>query len=140
MRFIGRFIRRSDSANETAGEIEIAISEAVTSAMIHGNRENADQYVDVICRCSMDGEVLLPCAMMDEVSFEGNGTVVRAKKRVKDLAWVIGQPLTREIRARAWKRLSSGQPVPPYSTGAMAPTQDPAPGRKCVRHLAARLP
>jgi serine/threonine-protein kinase RsbW len=84
--------------------------------VIHGNHENANKHVEVICRCSMDGELLIivrdegdgfDCsavpdpteperlflasgrglhlmrAMMDDVSFEENGTVVRMRKRLK---------------------------------------------------------
>ena len=103
-------------AKNTEGDIEIAISEALANAVIHGNRENTERNVDVICRCSLDGEVVIIVrdqgtgfesgavpdpteperlfltsgrglhimrALMDEVSFEENGTVVRMRKRVK---------------------------------------------------------
>jgi len=103
-------------AKHTEGEIEIAISEAIANAVIHGNREDTEKNVDVICRCSLDGEVLiivrdqgtgfessavpdptdperlfltsgrglhLMRALMDEVSFEEDCTVVRMRKRVK---------------------------------------------------------
>jgi serine/threonine-protein kinase RsbW len=116
MRFIRLFMRRFDMVKKAEGEIEIAMFEALANAVIHGNHENADKNVDVICRCSMDGEVLvivrdegegfesnavpdpteperlfltsgrglhLMRALMDEVSFEENGTVVRMRKRVK---------------------------------------------------------
>jgi serine/threonine-protein kinase RsbW len=59
MRFITLFMRRFRVAKDTEGEIEIAISEALANAVIHGNRENVDKQVDVICRCGMDGEVLI---------------------------------------------------------------------------------
>ena len=116
MRFIKLFMERFGMAKGTEDVIEIAIFEALANAVIHGNRENRDKNVDVICRCSMDGEVLiivrdqgtgfessavpdpteperlfltagrglhLMRALMDEVSFEENGTVVRMRKRVK---------------------------------------------------------
>jgi len=116
MRFIRLFMGRFGIARKAEGEIEIAIFEALANAVIHGNHESADKNVDVICRCSMDGEVLvivrdegkgfessavpdpteperllltsghglyLMRALMDEVSFEENGTVVRMRKRVK---------------------------------------------------------
>jgi serine/threonine-protein kinase RsbW len=84
--------------------------------VIHGNHENTEKKVDVICRGSLDGEVLiivrdhgtgfesaavpdpteperlfltsgrglhLMRALMDEIAFEENGTVVRMRKRVK---------------------------------------------------------
>src|ERR1700722_788885 len=59
MRFIGLFMRRFGMAKNTEGEIEIAISEALANAVIHGNHENSERNVDVICRCSLDGEVLI---------------------------------------------------------------------------------
>ena len=116
MRFIRLFMGRFGIAKDTEGEIEIAIFEALANAVIHGNHENTDKNVDVICRCSLDGEVLiivrdegegfdgsavpdpteperlfltsgrglhLMRALMDEVSFEENGTVVRMRKRLK---------------------------------------------------------
>ena len=116
MGFIRLFMQRFGMEKETQDVIEIAICEALANAVIHGNRENRDKNVDVTCRCSMDGEVLiivrdqgtgfessavpdpteperlfltagrglhLMRALMDEVSFEENGTVVRMRKRVK---------------------------------------------------------
>jgi serine/threonine-protein kinase RsbW len=116
MRFIKLFMERFGMAKGAEDVIEIAIGEALANAVIHGNRENRDKNVDVTCRCSMDGEVLiivrdqgtgfessavpdpteperlfltagrglhLMRALMDEVSFEENGTVVRMRKRVK---------------------------------------------------------
>jgi serine/threonine-protein kinase RsbW len=116
MRFIKLFMERFSMARDTEGEIEIAIYEALANAVIHGNHENTYKKVDVICRCSMDGEVFiivrdegdgfessvvpnpteserlfltsgrglyLMRALMDEVSFEANGTVVRMRKRVR---------------------------------------------------------
>jgi serine/threonine-protein kinase RsbW len=118
MQFITLFMRKFTSAKDAEHEIEVALSEALANAVIHGNHENADKTVDVICRCSMDGEVLiivrdegdgfessavpdptereslfltsgrglhLMRALMDEVSFEENGTVVRLRKRVRTL-------------------------------------------------------
>jgi serine/threonine-protein kinase RsbW len=116
MGFIRLFMERFGMARDTESEIEIAISEALANAVIHGNHENTHKKVDVICRCRMDGEVLITVrdegdgfessavpdptesdrlfltsgrglhlmrALMDEVSFEENGTVVRMRKRVK---------------------------------------------------------
>jgi anti-sigma regulatory factor (Ser/Thr protein kinase) len=59
MGFIRLFMERFGMARDTEGEIEIAISEALANAVIHGNHENTDKKVDVICRCRMDGEVLI---------------------------------------------------------------------------------
>ena len=113
-----RFIRRlspSDDVSYSVDEIEVALREALTNAIVHGNHEIPGKYVYVVCRCSMDGEVLLRIrdegvgfdsravkdpttpenifrthgrgvylmkALMDEVSFEENGTVVRMRKRL----------------------------------------------------------
>jgi serine/threonine-protein kinase RsbW len=118
MRFIRFFTEKSGTAKEAEEEIEIAISEALANAMIHGNHENPEKQVHVACRCSMDGEVLISVrdegegfdsgvvpdpteaqrlllthgrglhlmkALMDEVSFEENGTLVRMRKQMKTL-------------------------------------------------------
>ena len=115
MRFVRLFMGRFGVAKDTEGEIEIALLEALANAVIHGNHENTAKRVDVICRCSMDGEVLiivrdegqgfdfgavpnpteperlfltsgrglhLMRALMDDVSFEENGSVVRMRKRL----------------------------------------------------------
>ena len=116
MRFIRLFMGRFGIAKDSAGEIELAISEALANAVIHGNHEDTAKHVDVICRCSMAGEVViivrdqgegfdggtvpgpteservfltsgrglhLMRTVMDNVSFEENGTVVRMRKRLK---------------------------------------------------------
>jgi serine/threonine-protein kinase RsbW len=116
MRFIKRFTLSFGSAKETEDEVEIAIYEALTNAVTHGNQENPEKQVHVACRCSMDGELLITVrdegegfdsravpdpteaqrlllthgrglhlmrALMDEVSFEENGRVVRMRKRTK---------------------------------------------------------
>jgi serine/threonine-protein kinase RsbW len=123
MRFIRLFMPRFGISKDIEDEIEIAISEALANAVIHGNHENAEKNVDVTCRCSLDGEVLiivrdhgtgfessavpdpteperllltsgrglhLMTALMDEVSFEENGTVVRMRKRVKTSRGIEG--------------------------------------------------
>jgi serine/threonine-protein kinase RsbW len=53
MRFILKF-RRADGSE---GEIEMAIHEGITNAVIHGNGENSSKRVYVTCRCYTDGEV-----------------------------------------------------------------------------------
>ena len=116
MDFIRLFMVKFGISKNAEGEIEIALCEALANAVIHGNQENTAKNVDVICRCSMDAEVLIIVrdqgkgfessavedptepgrlfrtsgrglhimrALMDEVSFEENGTVVRMRKRVK---------------------------------------------------------
>jgi serine/threonine-protein kinase RsbW len=118
MRFIRFFMEKGGTAKEAEEEIEIAISEALANAVIHGNHENHEKQVHVACRCSMDGEVMISVrdegegfdsrvvpdpteaqrlllshgrglhlmkALMDEVSFEENGKVVRMRKRMKSL-------------------------------------------------------
>jgi serine/threonine-protein kinase RsbW len=118
MRFIRFFMGTGSPAKEAEEEIEIAVSEALANAVIHGNHENQKKQVHIACRCRMDGEVLISVrdegegfdsrvvpdpteaqrlllthgrglhlmkALMDEVSFEENGTVVRMRKRMKPL-------------------------------------------------------
>ena len=115
LRFIHLFIEKVGASEEAEEAIEIAIYEALTNAVIHGNHENQEKQVHVACRCSMDGEVLISVrdegagfdslvvpdptdaprlllshgrglhlmkALMDEVSFEENGAVVRIRKRM----------------------------------------------------------
>ena len=116
MRFVRFFVEQCGTAKEAEEGIEIAISEALANAMIHGNHENQEKQVHIVCRCSMDGEVLISVrdegegfdsravpdpteaqrlllthgrglhlmkALMDEVSFEENGTVVRMRKQMR---------------------------------------------------------
>jgi serine/threonine-protein kinase RsbW len=61
MRFISRY-RNGDNS-----EIELALSEALANAMIHGNQEDPSKRVGVICRCGTDGEVSV------SVQDEGSG-------------------------------------------------------------------
>jgi serine/threonine-protein kinase RsbW len=114
MKFIKFFMGRSGTADEAEDDIESAIYEALSIAVVHGNHENPEKQVHVTCRCSLDGEVLITVqdegegfngeapdprsperrllthgrglhimkTLMDEVSFEENGTVVRLRKRV----------------------------------------------------------
>jgi len=51
MRFISRY-RKGDNF-----EIELALSEALANAIIHGNQEDPSKRVYVTCRCSRDGDV-----------------------------------------------------------------------------------
>jgi serine/threonine-protein kinase RsbW len=61
MRFISRY-RSGDNS-----EIELALSEALANAMVHGNQEDPSKRVGVICRCGRDGEVAV------SVQDEGSG-------------------------------------------------------------------
>ena len=116
MGFINLFMGELEAAKVIETEFEIAIREALANAVIHGNHERTDKHVDVICRCSMDGEVLITVrdegqgfdyravpdpteperlllingrglylvrALMDEVLFEENGSVLRMRKRIE---------------------------------------------------------
>jgi serine/threonine-protein kinase RsbW len=51
------FISRFRGRDESNFEIELALSEALANAIIHGNHEDPDKQVYVWCRCSTDGEV-----------------------------------------------------------------------------------
>jgi serine/threonine-protein kinase RsbW len=53
MRFIARFRNRDGSELN----IETALREALTNAIIHGNQEDRRKRAYVTCRCSTDGEV-----------------------------------------------------------------------------------
>ena len=109
MRFVSKF--RSPDGSEA--NIEMALHEALANAVVHGNREDRNKQVHVICRCNIDGEVsvtirdqgqgfdsraladptapenlfcthgrgiYLMRALMDEVSFDEGGVVVRMRK------------------------------------------------------------
>lgn len=98
----------------TKVDLEIAVREALTNAVVHGNHEDPNKRVFVTSRCSEDGEVSItvcdegqgfdnravpdPTApenvlpshgrgiylmqkLMDEVTFEQNGTVLKMRKR-----------------------------------------------------------
>jgi serine/threonine-protein kinase RsbW len=54
-----RFIRKFRSEDGSEVDIEIALREALTNAIVHGNHENAEKRVHVASRCSQDGEVLV---------------------------------------------------------------------------------
>lgn len=51
-RFISKFRNRDGSETD----IEMAVHEALANAVIHGNQEDPNKHVHVICRC-IDGEV-----------------------------------------------------------------------------------
>jgi serine/threonine-protein kinase RsbW len=53
------FIRRFRTEDGSEVDIEIALREALTNAIVHGNHENAEKRVYVASRCSQDGEVLV---------------------------------------------------------------------------------
>lgn len=52
-----RFIKRFRDADGSELDIEIAVREALTNAVVHGNHENPKTRVYVSCRCSADGDV-----------------------------------------------------------------------------------
>jgi serine/threonine-protein kinase RsbW len=53
MRFVAKF-RKVDGSE--AG-IEVALHEALVNAVVHGNQEDPNKLVEIVCRCSIDGEV-----------------------------------------------------------------------------------
>ena len=55
MRFIARF-RKIDGSEL---DIEMALREALANAIVHGNQENPQKRVYVVCRCTTDGEVVI---------------------------------------------------------------------------------
>src|SRR5246127_669412 len=62
-----RFILKFRSADGTESDIEMALYEALATAVIHANGDNSGKRVYVTCRCYMDGEVSIT------VRDEGNG-------------------------------------------------------------------
>ena len=110
MSFVAKF-RKVDGSE---ANIEMALHEALTNAVVHGSREDPGKSVYVLCRCCIDGEVsiivrdegqgfdscsiadpttpenllcthgrgiYLMHALMDEVSFDEEGVVVRMRKK-----------------------------------------------------------
>ena len=59
-----RLITRLRGTDGSELDIEIALREALSNAVIHGNRENPYKRVHVTVRCSADGEVSI--AIRDE--------------------------------------------------------------------------
>jgi serine/threonine-protein kinase RsbW len=55
MRFITTF--RVNDGSE--GDIDVALREALANAIVHGNKSDARKQVDVVCRCGIDGELLI---------------------------------------------------------------------------------
>jgi len=53
MRFISKF--RTPDGSEAS--IELAVNEALANAVVHGNHEDRNKRVDVVCLCSIEGEV-----------------------------------------------------------------------------------
>lgn len=109
MRFVAKF-RKVDGSE---ANIEMALHEALTNAVVHGSREDPNKRVYVLCRCNIDGEVSITVRdqgqgfdsrritdpttpenllsthgrgiylmreLMDEVSFDEGGVVVRMRK------------------------------------------------------------
>jgi serine/threonine-protein kinase RsbW len=54
---VKRFISRFRNLDGSKRHIEMAVREALLNAVIHGNQEDPNKRVHVICRCSKDGEV-----------------------------------------------------------------------------------
>ncbi len=59
-----RFIVNFRSVDGSESEIEMALYEVLTNAVIHGNAESSRKRVYVTCRCYTDGEVAI--AVRDE--------------------------------------------------------------------------
>lgn len=90
-----RFIARFRTSNGSEQDIELTMREALANAIIHGNRQDPDKYVYVVCRCTTDGEVSIA------VQNEGQGFTVDS----------VADPATRETRL-----LSDGRWIYPMKT------------------------
>ena len=55
MNFVSKF-RKLDGSE---ANIEMALHEALANAVVHGNHEDPNKRVDVVCHCCIDGEVWL---------------------------------------------------------------------------------
>lgn len=67
MQFLRPLIHKFCNEDENELDIEIAVREAISNAVVHGNRENPQKRVHVTCRCTIDGEVFIT------VRVEGQG-------------------------------------------------------------------
>lgn len=54
-----RFVKKFRNGDGSEVDIEIALREALTNAIVHGNHEDPEKRVYVETRCSQDGEVSL---------------------------------------------------------------------------------
>jgi serine/threonine-protein kinase RsbW len=111
-----RLFEKFDDYDDSEFDIEIAVREALSNAIIHGNDQDPRKRVYITCAFSMDGDVSITIrdegqrldisavsdptnqqdplvnkgggihlmqALMDTVSFEEKGTVVRMRKRLR---------------------------------------------------------
>jgi serine/threonine-protein kinase RsbW len=67
------FIAKSRKLDGTEVDIEMALREALTNAIVHGNLENPHKRVYVACRCTSSGEVSI--TVQDEGQGFESGTV-----------------------------------------------------------------
>jgi serine/threonine-protein kinase RsbW len=100
--------------------VELALLEAVTNAVVHGNRLDPHRLVQVLCRCELsrgvsvivkdqgqgfDSDAVpkrgrgihLMKLTMDEVKFENNGTSVRMWKAAGRRQRTGYEPATRKV-------------------------------------------
>jgi serine/threonine-protein kinase RsbW len=66
------FISKFRNQDGSEADIETAVHEALANAIVHGNREDPDKRVYVVCCCDLDGEVSIT------ISDQGQGFDSRA--------------------------------------------------------------
>ena len=119
MQFLRPLIHKVRDEDENELDIEIAVREAISNAVVHGNHENPQKRVDVNCRCTIDGEVLI--TVCDEgQGFDGrtlpdptdkanllltHGRGLRFMQALMDE--VVFEDNGRIVRMRKWLRRSS---------------------------------
>ena len=59
MRFLAPLVEYFRSDDEDPFGIEIAVREAVANAVVHGNGQDPGKRVHVLCRCTLEGDLLL---------------------------------------------------------------------------------
>jgi serine/threonine-protein kinase RsbW len=59
MQFLKPLMNNHRNEDEKRLDVEIALREALSNAVVHGNHEDSQKHVDVNCRCTIDGEVLI---------------------------------------------------------------------------------
>lgn len=69
-----RFVAKSRRKDGSEMDIEIALSEALENAIVHGNGEDPHKLVSVTCRCTPKGEVSI--TVQDEGQGFDTGTLL----------------------------------------------------------------
>lgn len=95
------FIARFQNADKSESDIELALREALANAIVHGNREDPQKRVFVICRCWTNGAVLVTVrdeGQGFEIETVPNPTVPEDRLRTTGRGIYLMQTLMDEVR------------------------------------------